>query len=125
MKKLVCLVLVFMMVFTMIGMFVISKAKAETPNVNGMVFLYFKFPAVAYQIFSKTIEPDTLELQNPKWAGLINQGEIKEVHIRIPLSESFIYVYYPNPNGFVRKINLKFYSIGQGYILFIFKGEIS
>jgi hypothetical protein len=125
MKKLVSLVLVFMMVFTMLGMFAIPRARAETQNVNGMVFLYFKFPTVAYQIFSKTIGPDILELQNPKWTGLINQGEIKELHIRIPLSESFIYVYYPNPNNFVRRINLKFYSIGQGYILFIFKGEIS
>jgi hypothetical protein len=113
------------MVVMMLGVFSIPRARAEAQSVNGMVFLYFKFPAVAYQIFSKTIGPDTLELQNPKWAGLINQGEIKEVHIRIPLSESFIYVYYPNPNNFVRRINLKFYSIGKGYILFIFTGEIN
>jgi hypothetical protein len=121
MRKFVSLILIILM----IGMFITPKARAETQNVNGMVFLYFKFPAITYQIFSKAIAPYVVELQNPKWAGLINQGEIKELHIRIPLSESFIYVYYPNPNGFVRKINLKFYSIGQGYILFIFKGEIS
>jgi hypothetical protein len=89
-----------------------------------MVFLYFKFPAITYQIFSKAIAPYVVELQYPKWAGLINQGEIKELHIRIPLSESFIYVYYPNLNNFVHRINLKFYSIGKGYILFIFKGDL-
>lgn len=98
----------------------VPKVRAETP-VNGMVFLYFKFPAIAYQIFTTQKYSYAIELQNPKWAGLINQGEIKELHIRIPLSESFIYVYYPNPNNFVRRINLQFYSIGQSYILFIFK----
>jgi hypothetical protein len=122
MRKFVCAVLVILM---MLGMFMISKARAETQSVNGMVFLYFKFPARAYDIFATQKYPYVVELQNPKWTGLINQGEIKELHIRIPLSESFIYVYYKNPNNFVRRINLKFYSIGRGYILFTFKGEIS
>ena len=113
-----------LVIVMMLGVLGIQRAKAETSSVNGMVFLYFKFPAVAYEIFTTQKYPYAVELQNPKWAGLINQGEIKEVHIRIPLSESFIYVYYPNPNNFVRRINLEFYKIGNGYILFIFKGDL-
>jgi len=119
MKKLLVLVLIFILA----GSMLVPRVKAQT-DVYGMVFVYYKEPFQVYKLLLSIWFPDLLEVQNVKWAGLVNYGKIAEVHIRIPLSESFVYISYPNPNGYLCRIELQFHKVGSNYILFTFRGAL-
>jgi hypothetical protein len=124
MKKIIILVLILILIPS-VCLAGVNKDTFKRPvkyNTSGMVYLFIDNAPIVYPIIRDAeINSNYICEVRGKAVGLVNRGKILEIHIRIPLKDSYVRIYYQER---FYDFKLEPYQVGQNYILFIFRGDI-
>ena len=125
MKKIIALILILILITPSVCFGRVGKSVFLRPikfNTYGMVFVYIKNAPIVYPILRDAeINPKYVWELKAKTLGLVNKGEIFEIHIRIPLKDSYVRIYYKER---FYDFKLEAYSLKYDCILFIFRGDM-